>query len=380
MSPSIEASLPSTGGGVSSAAVRFADLLKHFRGDLDRELAAFFTEKRQAAEGTLVELAGRVEALIQGGGKRLRPALVHFTHRACGGRRREAARPVALATELLHAYLLIHDDIMDHAELRRGEPTVHRRFRELHRSSGWPGDGGDFGRSAAILAGDLAYTWAVELFALGRRRALEAGTFDTAALDHCFSAMCEEVIGGQFLEMRLPFAAALEDPEEGEIVKALQLKSGRYSVERPIELGALLAGADEETRDALRRYGAAAGEAFQLQDDVLGTFGDAERVGKSVASDLTEGKRTLLIHFALQGASEADADHLGGLLGRSELDRREIEEARRIIRQSGGLDRVLGRIRDRLEQARRALSELPLTPEGRAFFDGMIDYLRERKQ
>jgi len=370
----------------SATADRFAERMSLFRERADRELRSFLAGKHRVAAGSLAELTASVEVLIGSGGKRLRPLLVYQTHQGLGGRADDAAvLPVALSTEMLHAYLLIHDDIMDHAEVRRGEPTSHARFRELHRTRGWPGDARDFGRSVAILVGDLAHCWSVELFQEGRRHAQRDGgapatRLDLAALDRAFCAMCEEVIGGQFLEMRMPFKARREPPTETELVTALRLKSGRYSVERPMELGAILAGAGEGTRSALSRFGQGAGEAFQLQDDVLGTFGDEVEVGKSVASDLREGKHTLLVHYALERASETDAARLRSLLGRTDLSTEEVEEARRVLRDSGGLARVRERIDVCLADARDALDGIEdLTPDGRAFFTGMLDYLRERK-
>ena len=369
-----------------ATAEQFAERMHLFRERADRELRAFLVDKRRAAAGSLSELTESVEKLIGGGGKRLRPLLVHETHRALNGRAGEAAvLPVALSTEMLHAYLLIHDDIMDHAEVRRGEPTSHAWFRDRHRARAWPGDARDFGRSVAILVGDLAHCWSVELFQEGRRRAqTDSGGslsgLDLAALDRAFCAMCEEVIGGQFLEMRLPFQARRDPPTETDLVTALRLKSGRYSVERPMELGAILAGADEATRHMLERFGRGAGEAFQLQDDVLGTFGDEIEVGKSVASDLREGKHTLLIHHTLERASETEAARLRSLLGRADLSPEEVEAARSVIRDSGGLARVRERIDGCLADARDALDEIEgMSSDGRAFFTGMLDYLRERK-
>lgn len=363
--------------GASPAHV-FTERLAAFRQDADERLAAFLEGKRQAAEGSLETLAEAVADLVLAGGKRLRPALVHESYRALGGEDERAALPLALATELLQAYLLIHDDIMDHAELRRGRPTVHARFRQaqMERSRlDWPGEAEDFGRSMAILAGDLAHTWAVELYQQGRIHAAQA---DGAGLDRCFSAMCEEVIGGQYLEMLMPETAARRDPTEEELRRVLQLKSGRYSVERPLELGARLAGAPPEVLQDLSRFGAAAGEAFQLRDDVIGVFGDARDAGKSVASDLKEGKHTFLVYHALRQAEETDVARLRAGLGRDDLTGDEIDELREVLRRSGALDRVLERIATCLDEARRALSGLPFGDEDRQFFSGMIDYLKER--
>lgn len=359
-----------------SASAAFRERLGGFRTRLDEELARFFEGKLQDVtdepEGR--ELVEGVRRLVAGGGKRLRPALVFHTYRGCGGGSDEAVIPLAMSTELLHTYLLIHDDIMDHSEMRRGLPSAHARFREIHRSRGRAGDAEDFGRSVAILLGDLAHTYAVELYTRARACGGEQPE-SGAALDAAFSGMCEEVIRGQYLEMLLPYEA---DPTEDQLLRALRLKSGRYSVERPIELGALLADAPLDTLEPLSRYGRAVGDVFQLQDDVLGTFGDADAVGKPVASDLIEGKYTFLIHRTVQLASAAEAEELRGMLGQPDLGEHEVKRAREIIRASGGLDAVSEMIDGRLVDARHALDEARLQPAGRAFFEGLIEYSGRR--
>ncbi|MGD2115296.1 MAG: polyprenyl synthetase family protein, partial [Acidobacteriota bacterium] len=171
-------------------------------------------------------------------------------------------------------------------------------------------------------------------------------------------------------------------PDESELLRALRLKSGRYSIERPLELGALLAGAPAGLLEGLKRYGQAVGDAFQLQDDVLGTFGEPAAVGKPVASDLEEGKYTFLVHHALAGAGPDDRAWLRGVLGRGELEPAlepsEIERARDVIRRSGGLDAVREMIDDRLDRARRSLEDLPLSAEHRELLLGLVDYLARR--
>jgi geranylgeranyl diphosphate synthase type I len=373
----MEISAAEPGRAGPTTADRSAELLNGFRARLEGELAGWLAARRRSAAAALPEAAELVDAVAElatGGGKRLRPALVWFTFRACGGRDEGAVLPVALATELLHAYLLIHDDIMDHAEVRRGRPSVHARFRHRHAERGWPGAGEDFGRTAAILAGDLAHGWAVELFADGRRRA----PADRAAeLDRCFSAMCEEVIGGQYLEVVLGLR---REASEEELLAVLRLKSGRYTVERPIQLGAVLAAAPAAARAALATYGRAVGEAFQLQDDVLGTFGDAETVGKPVGGDLAEGKYTFLIHHALRAAGAADAARLRGALGRADLPAGEVEAVRALLRSTGALDRVLAMVEERLAAARAALVGLDLASDGGDFLAGLVEQLWERRR
>ncbi|HVT58840.1 MAG TPA: polyprenyl synthetase family protein [Thermoanaerobaculia bacterium] len=359
------------------APAGFASLLEAFRGRLERELTAWLAAKRAAAAAAGVDeaadLIGALAGLMIQGGKRLRPALVYFTNRACGGRTDAQALPLALATEFLHTYLLIHDDIMDHAELRRGQPAAHVRFSDAHRERGFQGDADDFGRSVAILLGDLAHTYAVELFT-----SLPPGAPNAAALTACFSAMCEEVIGGQYLELLVAQrrgmaspagddsaaagAAAGSDPERQQrerlLLRVLRLKSGRYTAERPIQLGALLAGAQPPLLAALSRYGVAVGEAFQLQDDLLGIFGDAGTVGKPVGADLQEGKFTFLVHHALAAATPAERNTIEAALGNHALSSSEVVRVRAIMERTGARHAVTDMVAERLRTARAALAQI----------------------
>lgn len=372
-----------------AAPTSFAGLLDGFREKLDRELDAWLADKRRAAGGfrESIELIDGVGQLVLQGGKRLRPALVYYTYRACGGPSDAEVLPLSLAIELLHTYLLIHDDIMDHAEVRRGQPAAHVRFRQAHQARGFHGDAQDFGRSVAILLGDLSHTWAVELFT---GVTLEAGK-RSRELTRCFSAMSEEVIGGQYLELlvaqRRGAQSSAENAEtadrEQELLRVLRLKSGCYTAERPIQLGALLAGAEETAFDGLSHYGSAVGEAFQLQDDLLGMFGDAGTVGKPVGEDLREGKFTFLIHHALSTATPEQRRTLEAALGNPGLTAGEVAAAQRILEETGARRRVTEMVAERLRAARAALDGLDgvekLAPEGRLFFAGLLEYLRERE-
>ena len=354
----------------------FAGLLAGFRDRLERVLAAWLEAKREeAAEAgspETLELIDGVGRLATHGGKRLRPALVYYTYRACGGISDDEALPLALATELLHTYLLIHDDIMDHAEVRRGLATAHALFRDSHRAHRLHGDPADFGRSVAILLGDLAQSWAVEL-ATG----VAAGG-GSRELARCFAAMCQEVIGGQYLEL---LVAQRRTASEDELLRVLRLKSGRYTAERPIQLGALLAGAAPEVLAGLSRYGTAVGEAFQLQDDLLGMFGDAATLGKPVDADLKEGKYTFLIHHALSAASSGQRRALEAALGNPDATAAETAAALRVLEETGAPAAITAMVGERLRAARAALAALPcLAAEGRLFLEGLIDYLWERER
>jgi len=315
-----------------------------------------------------------IESLVRAGGKRLRPALVYHSYRLCGGRDDDRVMPLAMATELLHTYLLIHDDIMDHAETRRGSPAAHVRFRRQHDAARWPGDSTHFGRSIAILTGDLANTWATERYRQAVADVIEPEAL--SALDATFAAMCEEVIHGQYLEMILPYET---DASESDVLAVLALKSGRYSCERPIELGGRLAGGGDEVLGPLVRFGKAIGEAFQIQDDILGVFGDPDVTGKPVGSDLREGKYTLLVHHTLRRSDSERGRRFSMLLGRADLSDGEVHEAREIIRASGGLELVQAMIETRFVGAGSALEDLPRESDAFEFFAGLLDYLRDRE-
>ena len=355
----------------------FPALLEGFRTKLDGELKAWLESRRRLAMETgspeMLELVDGVGQLVVNGGTRLRPALVYYSYQACGGPSDEEVLPLALSTELLHTYLLIHDDIMDHAEVRRGQPAAHVRFRNAHRTRGFHGDAQDFGHSVAILLGDLAHTWAVEL-------ASRAGADGSRGPEvaRCFAAMSEEVIGGQYLEL---LVAQRRAASEAELTRVLRLKSGCYTAERPVQLGALLAGAEPAVIAELSRYGSAVGEAFQLQDDLLGMFGNADTVGKPVGDDLREGKFTFLIHHALAAATSEQREALEAALGNPGVTAGEVARVQAILQETGARAEVERMIGERLETARRALEGLDgLRSEGRLFLQGLVEYLREREQ
>lgn len=352
----------------------FEELLESFRQKLEHELSLWLAAKQARAREIVPaseELTGVLTDYVFRGGKRLRPALLYYSYRSCGGDRDSTVLPLSMAVEMLHTYLLAHDDIMDRAELRRGKPAVHLIFRDLHASRAWAGDSDHFGHSVAILLGDLAQAYSMELFA-----STPADSEIWPELRAAFSSMVQEVIVGQYLEMT---AGYREDLGEDELLRVLRMKSGRYSVEWPMHLGAILAGAAKEQREALCRYGSLMGEAFQLQDDLLGMFGDPERVGKPVGADLAEGKFTLLIHHALGQAPAEGRERLTDALGNPDLTPEQVAEAQRIIRRTGAEEKVGQMIDERMSAAQDILATLELEPEGKRFFEGLVEYLRGRE-
>jgi geranylgeranyl diphosphate synthase type I len=258
---------------------------------------------RHRAEVVAVDprLAADVDLLVQfvtEGGKRLRPEFLWCGWVAGGGattgRDVHAVLQVGAALELLQACALVHDDIIDRSERRRGQPSTHRAVAKQHADAGLAGDPDHYGSSVAVLLGDLALAWSDDLFVAG---ASALGAVHRAA--PVWRAMRTEVLAGQLLDLAV---TASTDPDPGaqerDAMRVNRYKTAAYTVERPLQLGAALSGARAATVDALRCYGTDVGVAFQLRDDLLGVYGDPTVTGKPAGDDLAEGKRTVLLALA----------------------------------------------------------------------------------
>ena len=260
-------------------------------GAVTADLADYLAGRRAECADIAEEYAGAVDDLtrfVLAGGKRLRPTFAWWGWRAAGGLDDPSAvlRAVS-ALELIQACALVHDDLIDDSATRRGEPTVHARWAARHAGAAWTGDPTRFGAAVAILLGDVALAWADDM--------LHESGVDPVALARArpaWQAMRTEVLGGQFLDVQ-GHASSDSSPETA--LRISRYKTAAYTVERPLHLGAAIAGADDTTIAALRRYGTDLGIAFQLRDDLLGVFGDPAVTGKPAGDDLREGKLTLLV-------------------------------------------------------------------------------------
>lgn len=296
--------------------------------------------------------------LAVSGGKRFRAAFCYWGYRAVAPELpdEDALVRACASLELLHASALVHDDLMDASDTRRGRPATHRQFEADHRAAGWRGDPEQYGGAAAILLGDLLLSWADELLRrCGFPLAQVAPALDV--FDRCRS----EVIAGQFLDVSVQ-ARGRADVETAMTV--LRYKSAKYSIERPIHIGAALAGATPETIRALAAFGLPLGEAFQLRDDLLGVFGDPATTGKPAGDDLVEGKRTVLVALALDAAAPADAELLDRSLG-TPLDVERVEALRRVIDASGAHAQVEAVIGDLASHAVAALDRADVDEHAR---------------
>jgi geranylgeranyl diphosphate synthase, type I len=302
-----------SGAGIDAMRVR-----------VDGVLEGFLSEQRTLLDGLGPEAFEPVDELrrvIRAGGKRLRPLFCYWGYRASGAEDDDRIVKAAAGLELLHTFAIIHDDVMDRSPLRRGQAATHLALAR-------DGDA-HLGVSSAILIGDLALALADVLFA--------ASGFPSATLQrglHWYNRMRTEVVTGQYLDVVASRSASID---EETVRRIASLKSGGYTVEKPLLIGASLGGASQETIGVLSAYGMLLGEAFQLRDDVLGAFGDPDVTGKDADGDLREGKRTLLVARALESASLEDRAFLAERLGKETLTAEDAGRIRGIFRSSGAL-------------------------------------------
>jgi geranylgeranyl diphosphate synthase type I len=272
----------------------------------------------------------------------------------------------AAALEVFHAAALVHDDIMDHSDTRRGLPAAHRLFEGLHRDKGWSGSAPAFGESAALLLGDLLLGWSDEIFDQGSF--LLHSPARARAGRSQFSAMRTEVTAGQYLDI-LEENAWNTHPEATALARAHRVivyKSAKYSVEAPLLIGAALGGGSAQQLSSLKSFGLPLGVAYQLRDDMLGVFGNPEVTGKPAGDDLREGKRTVLIALARTKLPSAQRNLIDELMGDPDLDEVQIDIIRTAIRDCGAVDEIELIIEHNVGLARTALASAPIAASAKA--------------
>jgi len=323
---------------------------------VDAAIRDFFTERRAEADALgqdFAEMVAEFESYVLRGGKRIRPVFAWLGWIGAGGDPHDPVAPAVLSAcagfELLHASGLIHDDIIDASRTRRGHPAAHVTYAGWHRARRFSGDPDAFGTGTAILIGDLALIWAdVLVYASG----LPADAY--ARVTPVWSAVRSEVMCGQLLDL---ISQASDDEDIDAALRVNQYKTASYTVERPLQFGAAIAGAEADLVAAYRAFGADIGIAFQLRDDLLGVFGDPTVTGKPSGDDLREGKRTVLLATALKRADEQDpeaADFLRAKIG-TDLSDDELARIRAILIDVGAVERIERQIALRADRAMATL-------------------------
>lgn len=328
---------------------------------LEQELQDFLAVKGAELAAISADARALIDTIsgLVTGGKRMRALLCYWGWRGAGGNAAPAApiTTAGVALELFQAAALIHDDIIDRSDIRRGAPSVHRQFSQLHQRQRWALDPERFGHAAAILAGDLCLSFSEEVFA----------SFQVAEPKRArgvFNTMRAEVMAGQYLDI-LEEVAGPSRGAENAVERAqsiIRYKSAKYSTEHPLVLGGALAGAPESLLAGYSDFALPLGEAFQLRDDMLGVFGDPATTGKPAGDDLREGKRTVLIGYTLRLAQTEDAQFVDQRLGIPDLGEADIARIREIMHSCGAVNATESLIDRYSETAFTALSALPLDP------------------
>jgi geranylgeranyl diphosphate synthase type I len=330
-----------------------------------KAIGDFISQQRGILDGISDDLEPLVEAVTDlcDGGKRLRPAFAWWGWRGAGGADIEQALNAVASLEFLQACALIHDDVMDGSDTRRGLPSAHRRFASVHRQSAWLGSPESFGVGAASRLGDLCLSWADEM--------LMSSGLDAESLRRAksiYDEMRTELMAGQYLDL-LEQARGGGDAQRAMLV--VRYKSAKYTIERPLHLGAALAGADPQIMAAYTGYGLPLGEAFQLRDDVLGVFGDPGETGKPAGDDLREGKQTVLVATAMDRATPAQAAQIRRHLGDPGLDTEGVQQLRTIITETGALAEVESVIEALTDEAVASLDSVSLAPPATEVLTGL---------
>lgn len=310
--------------------------------------------------------------ILARGGKRIRGSLVILGYEMSGGKNRAMILQAARAIEMVHAYLLIMDDIQDRSLSRRGGPTVPVMLADYHRNNHLASDSEHFGIAMALNAMGIGNHAAQMIMAN-----LDAS--ETLRLN-VISILNRTVIVTAHGQTNDIMNEVVAEVDEEAVERVLEWKTAHYTFLNPLHVGMVLAGADCHGTDAITNYAIHAGKAFQITDDILGVFGTEFDSGKSPMDDMREGKRTVLSVYALNHAPSADKNFLLQMLGNPELNPAEFERCKDIFIESGALNHAKKRAGKHIEQAMSSLSEehIRWSVEGVQFLRGLAHYLLTR--
>lgn len=362
-------------GDILDDARQYLARVSSVLGETAQELQAEAEEL--ASEASWESLFGELRGMLSGG-KLVRPTFVYWGWRAAGGEPdgTEALVRAGVAIELTHACALVHDDIMDASETRRGRPASHVRFAgEMGHLPA--AESAHYGLSAALLLGDLALVAADRIFIrgladdphVGHDRWLKA--FDT------FTTMRIEVTEGQYLDL----VESTHDVTHPSTALAIaSMKTALYTVERPLLVGAALAGSTTALDRTLSGYGREVGVAFQLRDDLLGAFGDPEITGKPVGGDFREAKSTFLLATSMAEGDAEQARELSALVGNRGIQAEEIEAIQKLLRDTGGETRCIREIDKRLGTGLAFLDDAGISSDARSALRSLAEQMAFRSR
>ncbi|MBT3356569.1 polyprenyl synthetase family protein [bacterium] len=351
------------------------NLLNDYKERLRPFLEEYFKEKIRKAkliDPLAEESVKMISNFTLAGGKRIRPAVMYYAYLGCGGKDEDRIVEASMSIELVHSFLLIHDDIIDKDELRHGVKTLNAEYEAIARKFFPKTDPVHFGNSMAMIAGDLAGSMASEIVFHSK--------FAPETIIKVLDKLQDIVyvtIPGEMIDVILE---AKGTATEEEIMRMYEGKTSRYTFEGPSHLGALLANSDESVLANFTDYSMPLGAAFQIRDDVLGIFGEQKKLGKPVGSDIIEGKQTLLVIKVRESGTAAQKKRMEQLLKKQDITKSEIDEFRQIVTESGSLDYAKNLSEKLVSDSISALDKIDLqNKDARVFFEGIAHFIVNRQ-
>jgi len=347
--------------------------LKSVRSAVEEELSIFLNRESaylNSISSDLSPVSDSLTSFLLDSGKRLRPLFAYAGFAAAGGSLEKSAIRAMAALELLQACALIHDDLMDGSDTRRGKPSIHRHFESVHVQEQLDGFAPQYGLSAAVLLGDLALVWSDQML-----NTAGLTTEQFARVLPFYNEMRVELMAGQFLDIH---EQTQKDTSVDRSMKIARYKSGKYTIERPLHLGAAMTSSSKEVTDALSAYGLPLGEAFQLRDDLLGVFGDPSVTGKPAGDDLREGKRTVLIAMTHERQSPAQLEICKKYFGKPDIDAEGVAILQDIIESTGARAELEATIDRLTDQALTAAQSQVFTDDGKALLVELANIATKR--
>jgi geranylgeranyl diphosphate synthase type I len=343
-------------------------VLKFYQEQINSELDLFFDEKISRVKHIsphALDLMRCLKEFNLRDAKRIRPILLIFGYKCIKPSKNDSELVrAALAAELMESFLLVHDDIIDNDDFRRKKPTLHKVYEKKFEKFK---DKADIGKSIALIGGDILATLGSEVLLSTKFK----DNLKVKALAR-FNRVVVNTAFGQVLDV---ISELDPDISEKDIARIHELKTAKYTIEGPLHIGAILAGANNKQLNKLSAYAIPLGLAFQLQDDILGVFGDASRIGKPVGSDIREGKKTLLILKAMEKSNLKDRFTIKRALGSNSLTKVQIERVRDIIIKSGSLDYSKNLAKQLAERSKSEIKKSKFRSEGKQFLVGIADYI-----
>ncbi len=350
----------------------FLDRFKEHKKIIDNELKLFLSSVvKKCKQSINADAYQEISNYVMRGGKRLRALALFMAYKAVGGQNEDAARQLSICVELLHNSTLVHDDIIDRDDKRRNAPTFHIKFQEFYKPLG---DDDEeiirrFGESIAILAGNIMYELGLEVI-----NHLQIPSEIKSRLIEIYASTYRKVNEGQILDVDFENRFDITEKEYYEMV---QLKTGAL-FEAALLMGVTMAQGSESQLDTFTSFGIPAFTAFQIQDDILGTFG-TDKWGKNIESDLREGKRTLLVIKTLEKLSDVDKEFFISTIGNANATSEELERVRNLIKSCGALGYATATSKELITRAKQQLTIEPsLKKEGLEFFEAFADFLISR--